>query len=379
MAMEAAPWLEADHEFEGVGAHRLNPRYDPVDEPVPQDKVRLSGLPVPRLQMMSPVGLAARAVAPYRLDGHDGSHHQYDAGPVDITTLAANTWVLWWKATQSTSYTDPTFFKTWARRTLFRNRFAYHWLSSTTDVHQQADHFSQIVGLLGPGDGAMLDAEEGGITAAGCLAWCEAVEAVTHRPVSVYTGLYVSGGSIWKSDALRMSQYGPRAFHVAAYVTEENLRARIISTGSQNYPWQAWQFSSNGPVPGITGRADMNRVDDRGAYDLATLLNTPQPQPQPQPPLPPQGANDMAIATFEVNGLPGIYMWGPGMKEPVAFDNTDDLVDLEAALGAVRTKTPIDQEMYNRLCTKDGTAAQVGPLAVNLTLSGSASGTARPA
>lgn len=26
------PWLEDDDEFEGVGAHRDNPRYDPVDE-----------------------------------------------------------------------------------------------------------------------------------------------------------------------------------------------------------------------------------------------------------------------------------------------------------------------------------------------------------
>lgn len=28
----AAPWLEPDDEFEGVGAHRDNPRYDPADE-----------------------------------------------------------------------------------------------------------------------------------------------------------------------------------------------------------------------------------------------------------------------------------------------------------------------------------------------------------
>lgn len=26
------PWLEDDDEFEGVGAHRDNPRYSPVDE-----------------------------------------------------------------------------------------------------------------------------------------------------------------------------------------------------------------------------------------------------------------------------------------------------------------------------------------------------------
>ena len=29
---DPAPWLESDEEFEGVGAHRDNPRYMPVDE-----------------------------------------------------------------------------------------------------------------------------------------------------------------------------------------------------------------------------------------------------------------------------------------------------------------------------------------------------------
>jgi hypothetical protein len=29
---EPAPWLEDDDEYEGVGAHPDNPRYDSVDE-----------------------------------------------------------------------------------------------------------------------------------------------------------------------------------------------------------------------------------------------------------------------------------------------------------------------------------------------------------
>lgn len=32
-----APWLEKDDEFEGVGAHRDNPRYDHIPEDVPED------------------------------------------------------------------------------------------------------------------------------------------------------------------------------------------------------------------------------------------------------------------------------------------------------------------------------------------------------
>lgn len=274
-----ATWLEPDQEFEGVGAHRLNPRYDPVDEDDEEEPVGTrvrSLLEIPRLKALR------AAVGSYRLDGHDGSHHQFDAGPVDIPTLAAATWIIWWKATQSTQYADPTFRRMWDERRRFDYALAYHWLSSTTDPQQQAAHFLQVLNGLVAGDGVMLDAEEAGITADKCVAWCEAIEAVTKRPVSVYSGLYVSSGSIWKSDALRESKYGMRAFHVAAYVTEDNLKQRIISTGSQNYPFHAWQWSSNGPVPGITGRADMNRVEARSLYDLVCGVTTTQP-PVPQP------------------------------------------------------------------------------------------------
>lgn len=38
------PWLEDDDEFEGVGAHRDNPRYDPVDEDGFDD---VTGEPIP--------------------------------------------------------------------------------------------------------------------------------------------------------------------------------------------------------------------------------------------------------------------------------------------------------------------------------------------
>lgn len=38
------PWVELDSDFEGVGAHRDNPRYDPVDEDGFDD---VTGEPIP--------------------------------------------------------------------------------------------------------------------------------------------------------------------------------------------------------------------------------------------------------------------------------------------------------------------------------------------
>ena len=211
-----------------------------------------------------------------RLDGIDGSHYQPDAGPVDLGVVAAIPTFWWaWKATQSTSGRDPTFAAMWAKAApLFAQRLAYHWLSSTTDPVAQADHFLSVWDHTG---GAMLDAEEAGITVAGALAWCERVEATTKRPCVVYSGLYVSGGTIWKSAALRTSAYGARPFIVAAYVSEANLAARLKATNSPDP--HAWQYSSNGPVPGITGRCDMDMIHDRAAFDLACGLAATSPPP----------------------------------------------------------------------------------------------------
>jgi GH25 family lysozyme M1 (1,4-beta-N-acetylmuramidase) len=225
-----------------------------------------------------------------RLDGHDGSHHQFDAGPVSLPTLAQATWAIWWKATQSISYQDPTFATVWSQRALFTHRTAYHWLSSTTDPEQQAHHFIRVVdsqGGLGEGDGMMLDIEEAGVSVAYAAGFKNVVEPYYRRPLQNYSGLYVTGSTIWRSDELRQSKYGPYSpMHVAAYVTEVNLRARLNAIGGADYPWHAWQFSSNGPVPGITGRADMNRVDDLAIYNVACAISVQPPQPEPIPPTP---------------------------------------------------------------------------------------------
>lgn len=330
-----APWLEPDDQFEGVGAHRLNPRYDPVDEEEPEQQLNLADnlhLLHPRVQRMLTL-VSPTTVTRYRLDGHDGSHYQFDGGSVDLQALAAATWVMWWKATQSTSYVDPTFNRVWSQRDLWTHRFPYHWLSSTTDPQQQAAHYLAATGDLVPGDGDMLDAEENGITVDWCLGWVEAVEAVRKKPVEIYNGLYVAGGSIWRSDALREGKYGIRGFHVAAYVTEENLLARMNALGLlPKYDKDAWQFWSGGPVPGILdhngnpARADMNRVDNRERLNIICGITTvpqpePVPQPQPQPNPAPSPGDDMKLSVLTLfNTQPPTTLMGYSEPHPNGTD-----------------------------------------------------------
>lgn len=270
-----------------------------------------------------------------RLDGMDGSHYQPDAGPVDLNVLAAAPTFWWaWKATQSTSGRDPSFSKMWAAaQPLFVQKLAYHWLSSTTDPVLQADHFMSVWDHTG---GAMLDAEEAGITEAGALAWCDRVEATTKRPCVVYSGLYVAGGTIWKSAKLRWGKYGPRPFIVAAYVSEANLAARLKATNSP--PPHAWQYSSNGPVPGITGRCDMDMVHDRAAFDFACGLTAKPPVPTP----PPQGDPDMADFYF-TDGTPSTWMLMPdGTKRGLGYPVEYGLRGVGSAAAPIHTLTPAE-------------------------------------
>ena len=206
---------------------------------------------------------------PIRLDGIDVAHYQYAASPIRWAQVAAiPTFWAATKLTQSVNYVDPTAARSRQSMTAvdFRQRGLYHWLSSTTDPTAQANWFVTCAGVFAVGEFAMCDAEEAGITVDGVLAWCETVEEFTHRPAVVYTGAFVAGGTIWTDPRVRMSNYGPRPMVLAAYTTEE--RARALPGLAAN-PWHAWQFGSNGPVDGVVGRCDMDRIDDIPAFDLA--------------------------------------------------------------------------------------------------------------
>lgn len=231
-----------------------------------------------------------------RLDGADLSHYQ---ATIDWPALRAATWWCATKATQGTTSVDPTFAEHWAqmRAQGFTHRLAYHWLDPVSDPVVQAQHFLSVVGELRAGEGTMLDAEQGGITVERSIVWCETVEAVTHRPCSVYSGVYVAGGTIWRSVNMRSSKYGRRPMHLAAYTTLAKAVALV-----KGDLWDAWQYSSDGPVPGVVGRCDMNEIASITAYDLACGLVVRPPVPAPPT------EDDMAITIFELTDSPAVFL-----------------------------------------------------------------------
>jgi len=223
----------------------------------------------------------------WRFDGADVSHYQDEAGAlINFDELrTAGSWFAT-KATQRDNYVDPTMarHRSEAHRVGFRHVGLYHWLSPTTEatIERQVARYWKTIGGLSRGEFAMLDAEQVGITEQSAWEWLVTLEDLTHRPTAVYTGVYVAGGNIWRSDRIRNSNYGPRPMHLAAYMTQERLAALLIKLGIQHLSIDANHFGSSGilptggTVPGVTGRCDMNQINDIPKFDKAAGI-TAQP------------------------------------------------------------------------------------------------------
>jgi len=153
-----------------------------------------------------------------------------------------------------------------------RTRLFYDFLYPGHD----ASAFIASLGRLEPGEGAMLDAEASGISVADCLRWLGQVEAWSGRPAAVYTGAYVSGGTIWRSGAIFNGQR-PRIF--AAYTDQPNA-ARIATP----YGWDAWQYTSTQACPGVPTLVDHDQVDVWQRFDACCQPVSPPPNQFPYDP-----------------------------------------------------------------------------------------------
>lgn len=267
------------------------------------------------------------------LGGIDGSHWQIDAGPHDLKKVrsVSTDGFLAWKATQAGTYVDPTFrqIRDESGELDFQHRIWYHWISSTQEVQRQVDHYLQTVGKTTAGEGAMLDGEEWdkaaetakpGITHDRYCEWLEGVEEEKKCPTNVYSGLYVANGTIWRSDRIRNGKYGPRPMTLAAYISRENLLARLTALSVGDLPIHAWQYSSDGPVPGITGRCDMNNIIDPSLFDLACGIELTHPShPIEQPSWPTVKDSDMSLPI--ITNKEQYYGNAPGIWKAVMMDD----------------------------------------------------------
>lgn len=226
-----------------------------------------------------------------RMDGIDVSKWQ---GTIDWNAVRSTG--IWWSACRTwdrdLDIVDATFAANRAGQSFCKYRLLYYWLEPGRAL-AGVDEFFTAVGALQPGEGVMLDAEQDGITEGECLQWLEAVEARTGRPAAVYTGGYTAGGAIWRSTRIFNGQR-PRVF---ACYSDQGDCANKHAAG---IPWDAWQWSSTGRVPGINANCDQDQVDHAAAFDKVCGIGAP-------PAVLPVSAHAKLCLVFQWTGAPDAW------------------------------------------------------------------------
>ena len=188
----------------------------------------------------------------YTIHGLDLSHHQ---GRVDWDALAYHHNPLFplrfvfIKATEGCDLADEAFdanFQSARDHGLIRG--AYHYFNPQSDARRQADFFIQHVALQ-PGDlPPVLDVEERGRLSneelqQRVLLWLNQVE--THYKVTpmLYTGYK------FRTKYLNDTLFNRYPFWIAHY---------YVDSVSYQGPWQFWQHTDQGRVPGIQKKVDLN-------------------------------------------------------------------------------------------------------------------------
>lgn len=151
------------------------------------------------------------------------------------------------KATESTNYFDPTYTK---NRDEAKKRGipfgAYHFARSGDPV-KEATYFLSKTGEV---DFYALDAETGQ-TMAWCKTFCDHIakagkKVILYAPMGVITDI---GYAKWI----------PR-YKYAGGDSRDDGKPDMAYQPTKK--WDIWQFTSNGVIPGVTGRVDLNLITD---------------------------------------------------------------------------------------------------------------------
>lgn len=187
-------------------------------------------------------------------NGIDVSHYQ---GIINWKKVGnANIDFAYIKASSGDTYTDPHFIHNWnGVRTTKIYRGAYHFFLADDDPQQQAKHYINTIGSLGPHDlPPMLDVEildhrTKAQVASGALAWLKAIEKATGRTPVIYTG------SNFGSSVLSNPDFARYPLWIADY----GKRINSIPEPWKHSGWTIWQHSETGKVEGISTAVDLNR------------------------------------------------------------------------------------------------------------------------
>ena len=207
-----------------------------------------------------------------RLEGIDISHWQ---GTIDWTKVrAAGKKFAYIKASEHTSFVDNKYATNRSRaKSAGLKVGAYHFARpnvGTSDAYAEADHFIETAdwtrGELRP----VLDLEDtGGLSSSQLQTWVKAFLQRIHDRTGVRAVIYVSP-SFWSSKMGNSNWFAKNGYDVlwvAHWTTAKSPSVPAESWGGEN--WTFWQYTSDGSVPGISGRVDLDRYN---GTDLSKVL-----------------------------------------------------------------------------------------------------------
>lgn len=278
--------------------------------------------------------VAASALA--YADGIDISHYQ---GTVSWSRVDdAGISFAFMKATEGTSYADPTMRRNWdgaEAQGIYRS--AYHFARPSTasgSAAAQARYYVSKVGsFTDKGDlPPVLDLEAtGGLGVSSLRSWVSTWLSTTEKLTGRTPIIYVSP-SFWE-DRLGDST----AFHhYPLWVAHYGVSKPRVPGGWST--WTFWQRTSSGTVPGISGRVDMNEFNGSSA-SLARLANASGGTTAPPPPGPvvPTGAATALTLT-------------PGTTTPAS----GDLVHFAGTLTKITPPAPVAARSVSLWARPDG-------------------------
>jgi GH25 family lysozyme M1 (1,4-beta-N-acetylmuramidase) len=197
-------------------------------------------------------------------EGIDVSHWQ---GTINWPSVAAaGKRFAYIKASESTTYVDPSYTTNRAAAGAAGLLVgAYHFAQPSAtvgDAWAEADHF---LAIATPAHGDLLpvlDLEQtGGLGSVPLTQWVQAYVARVLARTGVHTVIYCSP-NFWKTymgDTTWFAANGYDVLWIAHWTGA--MSPSVPANGWNGKGWTFWQYTSDGVVPGITGRVDLNRYD----------------------------------------------------------------------------------------------------------------------
>jgi GH25 family lysozyme M1 (1,4-beta-N-acetylmuramidase) len=196
------------------------------------------------------------------IEGIDVSHWQ---GTIDWVQVAgAGKRFAFMKASEGQKYVDPTYVTNRAQANINGIRVgAYHFAkpgTETGDAVAEADHFIATASWASGDLLPVLDLEvTGGLGTGKLQTWTKTFLDRIYNRTGVKAMIYTSP-SFWKNnmgDTQSFAAAGYRTLWIAHWTTLASPSIPAANWGGTG--WTFWQYTSDGSVPGIQGRVDLDR------------------------------------------------------------------------------------------------------------------------